>query len=157
MIDKNGYRANVAIILLNKQNRVFWGQRKNRSSWQFPQGGVSVNESPLESMYRELHEEIGLRPQDVDVIASTRDWIKYDIPDNLIRNKEPVCVGQKQKWFLLRLRTTEKNIDLDASEIPEFDNWRWVGYWYPINHVVYFKQEVYREALTFFKEYISLV
>ena len=157
MIDKNGYRANVAIILLNKQNRVFWGQRKNRSSWQFPQGGVSVNESPLESMYRELHEEIGLRPQDVDVIASTRDWIKYDIPDNLIRNKEPVCVGQKQKWFLLRLRTTEKNIDLEASEIPEFDNWRWVGYWYPINHVVYFKQEVYREALTFFKEYISSV
>ena len=157
MIDKNGYRANVAIILLNKQNRLFWGQRKNRSSWQFPQGGVSVNESPLESMYRELHEEIGLRPQDVDVIASTRDWIKYDIPDNLIRNKEPVCVGQKQKWFLLRLRTTEKNIDLDASEIPEFDNWRWVGYWYPINHVVYFKQEVYREALTFFKEYISSV
>ena len=99
MIDKSGYRTNVAIILLNEQNRVFWGRRKNRSSWQFPQGGVSVNESPLESMYRELHEEIGLRPQDVEVIASTRDWIKYDIPDNLIKNKEPVCIGQKQKWF----------------------------------------------------------
>mgnify|MGYP000527507906 FL=1 len=155
MIDKSGYRTNVAIILLNKQNRVFWGQRKNRSSWQFPQGGVSVNESPLESMYRELHEEIGLRPQDVEVIASTRDWIKYDIPDNLIKNKEPVCIGQKQKWFLLRLKTTEKNIDLEASEVPEFDNWRWVNYWYPINHVVYFKQEVYQKALIFFKEYIS--
>lgn len=155
MIDKSGYRANVAIILLNKQNRVFWGQRKNRSSWQFPQGGVSVDESPLQAMYRELHEEIGLRPQDVEVVASTRDWFKYEIPDNLVRKKEPVCIGQKQKWFLLRLKTSERNIDLDASETPEFDNWRWVGYWYPINHVVYFKQEVYRRALTFFKEHIS--
>ncbi|MGQ4002099.1 RNA pyrophosphohydrolase [Francisellaceae bacterium CB299] len=156
MIDKSGYRANVAIILLNKQNRVFWGQRKNRNSWQFPQGGVSQNESPLESMYRELHEEIGLRPQDVEVIASTRDWIKYEIPDHLVRKKEPVCIGQKQKWFLLRLKTSEKNIDLEASdETPEFDNWRWVNYWYPINHVVNFKQEVYRKALTFFKEYIA--
>ena len=156
MIDKSGYRANVAIILLNKQNRVFWGQRRNRSSWQFPQGGVSVNESPLQAMYRELHEEIGLRPQDVEVIASTRDWFKYEIPDSLVRKKEPVCIGQKQKWFLLRLKTSEKNIDLEASdEIPEFDNWRWVNYWYPINHVVYFKQEIYRRALTFFKEYIS--
>ncbi len=155
MIDKSGYRANVAIILLNKQNRVFWGQRKNRSSWQFPQGGVSVDESPLQAMYRELHEEIGLRPQDVEVVASTRDWFKYEIPDNLVRKKEPVCIGQKQKWFLLRLKTSERNIDLDASETPEFDNWRWVGYWYPINHVVYFKQEVYRRALTFFKEHIN--
>lgn len=154
MIDENGYRANVAIILLNKQNRVFWAKRRNRNSWQFPQGGVSKGESPLQSMYRELHEEIGLRPQDVEVIGSTRNWIKYNIPDNLIRNKEPVCIGQKQKWFLLQLKTTEKNIDLDASETPEFDNWRWVNYWYPINHVVNFKQEVYREALTFFKESI---
>lgn len=155
MIDKNGYRANVAIILLNKQNRVFWGQRKNRASWQFPQGGVSVGETPLQAMYRELHEEIGLRPQDVEVIASTRDWVKYNIPDNLVRKKEPVCIGQKQKWFLLRLKTSENNIDLEVNDFPEFDNWRWVSYWYPINHVVYFKQEVYRKALTYFKEYLQ--
>ena len=73
-----------------------------------------------------------------------------------MRKKEPVCIGQKQKWFLLRLKTSEKNIDLEASdETPEFDNWRWVNYWYPINHVVNFKQEVYRKALTFFKGYIG--
>ncbi|MCL4113119.1 UNVERIFIED_CONTAM: hypothetical protein GTU68_044213 [Idotea baltica] len=154
MIDKNGYRANVAIILINKQNRVFWAKRRNRTSWQFPQGGVSKGESPLQSMYRELHEEIGLRPHDVEVIGSTRNWIKYNIPDNLVRNKEPICIGQKQKWFLLRLKTVERNIDLEATDSPEFDNWRWVNYWYPINHVVNFKQEVYREALTYFKGFL---
>lgn len=155
MIDKNGYRANVAIILLNKQNRVFWGQRKNRTSWQFPQGGVSAGETPLQAMYRELHEEVGLRPQDVEVLASTQDWIKYEIPTNLVRNKEPVCIGQKQKWFLIKLVTSENNIDLEANDSPEFDNWRWVNYWYPINHVVEFKREVYRKALTYFKSYIE--
>ncbi|ABI83444.1 RNA pyrophosphohydrolase [Francisella tularensis] len=155
MIDKSGYRANVAIVLLNKQNRVFWGQRRNRTSWQFPQGGVATGETPLQAMYRELHEEIGLRPQDVEVIASTRDWYKYDIPDSLVRTKEPICIGQKQKWFLLKLKSPESYIDLDANDSPEFDNWRWVSYWYPINHVVYFKQEVYRKALTYFKEYIA--
>ena len=154
MIDKSGYRANVAIVLLNRQNRVFWGQRRNRASWQFPQGRVSSGETPLQAMYRELHEEVGLRPQDVEVIASTRDWYKYDIPDSLLRGKEPVCVGQKQKWFLLRLKSSENNIDLEANDSPEFDNWRWVSYWYPINHVVYFKQDVYRKALTYFKEFI---
>ncbi|AFJ43155.1 MULTISPECIES: RNA pyrophosphohydrolase [Francisella] len=155
MIDKSGYRANVAIVLLNRQNRVFWGQRKSRTSWQFPQGGVTTGETPLQAMYRELYEEVGLRPHDVEVIASTRDWFKYDIPDSLVRSKEPVCIGQKQKWFLLRLKTSESNINLEANDSPEFDNWRWVSYWYPINHVVYFKQDVYRKALTYFKEYIN--
>ncbi|GAB4224835.1 MAG: RNA pyrophosphohydrolase [Francisella sp.] len=155
MIDKNGYRANVAIVLLNKHNRVFWGQRKNKMSWQFPQGGIVTGENPLQAMYRELYEEIGLRPYDVEVIASTREWLKYNIPDNLIRNKDPVCIGQKQKWFLLRLKTSEHNINLETNNLPEFDNWRWVSYWYPINHVVYFKKEVYRKALTYFKEYIK--
>ncbi|AIT09392.1 RNA pyrophosphohydrolase [Candidatus Francisella endociliophora] len=155
MIDKNGYRANVAIILLNKQNRVFWGQRKNRSSWQFPQGGVSVGETPLQAMYRELHEEVGLRPHDVEVVGSTRDWYQYNIPDSLIRSRGPLCIGQRQKWFLLRLKASESNIDLEANDSPEFDNWRWVSYWYPINHVVDFKRDVYRRALTFFKEFIE--
>ncbi|MFV9930843.1 MAG: RNA pyrophosphohydrolase [Francisella endosymbiont of Hyalomma asiaticum] len=155
MIDKSGYRANIAIVLLNKQNRVFWGQRRNRTFWQFPQGGVVGGETPLQAMYRELHEEIGLRPQDVEVIASTRDWYKYNIPDSLVRTREPVCIGQKQKWFLLRLTSPESNIDLDVNDSPEFDNWRWVSYWYPINHVVYFKQEVYRKALTYFKDYLE--
>jgi putative (di)nucleoside polyphosphate hydrolase len=105
-------------------------------------------------MYRELHEEVGLRPHDVEVLASTRDWLSYNIPETLVRNKEPVCIGQKQKWFLLRLKCAETYIDLEANDSPEFDNWRWVSYWYPINHVVHFKQEVYRKALTCFKDYL---
>ncbi|APC96644.1 RNA pyrophosphohydrolase [Francisella frigiditurris] len=155
MIDKDGYRANVAIVLLNSRNRLFWGQRKNRTSWQFPQGGVNPNETPLQAMYRELYEEVGLRPHDVEVVASTRDWFIYDIPESLVRKNSPCCIGQKQKWFLLKLKTSENNIDLEANATPEFDNWRWVSYWYPINHVVYFKQEVYKKALTYFKDYIE--
>lgn len=155
MIDNQGYRANVAIALLNSRNKIFWGQRRNRSSWQFPQGGINKGESALEAMYRELYEEIGLRPQDVEVISSTREWFKYDIPDALIRKKEPVCYGQKQKWFLLRLKSCESNINLSTNETPEFENWRWVNYWYPLNHVVNFKQDVYKRALTYFKEYIE--
>lgn len=155
MIDKDGYRANVAIVLLNSRNRLFWGQRKNRTSWQFPQGGVNPSETPLQAMYRELYEEVGLRPHDVEVVASTRDWFVYDIPESLVRKNSPCCIGQKQKWFLLKLKTSENNIDLEANATPEFDNWRWVSYWYPINHVVYFKQEVYKKALTYFKDYIE--
>ncbi|MFC4893064.1 RNA pyrophosphohydrolase [Pseudofrancisella aestuarii] len=155
MIDKDGYRANVAIVLLNSRNRLFWGQRKNRTSWQFPQGGVNPNETPLQAMYRELYEEVGLRPHDVEVVASTRDWFVYDIPESLVRKNKPCCIGQKQKWFLLKLKSSDQNIDLEANETPEFDNWRWVSYWYPINHVVYFKQDVYKKALTYFKDYIE--
>ena len=155
MIDKNGYRVNVAIALLNNRNRLFWGQRKNKTSWQFPQGGMNKDESPIQAMYRELYEEVGLRPQDVEVIASTQDWYKYDIPNSLIRKKEPICIGQKQKWFLLRLKSCESRIDLDiGAEEAEFDNWRWVSYWYPIKHVVHFKQEVYEKALSYFKCYL---
>jgi len=154
MIDKDGYRANVAIALLNSRNRLFWGQRLNRSSWQFPQGGISEGEPPLQAMYRELYEEIGLRPDDVEVLASTQEWFKYDIPKGLLRSTTPICLGQKQKWFLLRLTSSENAINLEANKKPEFDNWRWVNYWYPINHVVNFKQDVYRRALTHFKDYI---
>ena len=156
MIDNNGYRANVAIALINQSKRVFWAQRKNRTSWQFPQGGVSEGETAIEAMYRELYEEIGLRPHDVEVVASTRDWYKYDIPEELLRSKTPKCIGQKQKWFLLRLISSESNIDLEASDTPEFGNWRWVNYWYPIKHVVDFKQDVYRNSLTYFKDFINI-
>ena len=150
VIDEEGFRANVAIIILNHRNKVLWAQRINQSSWQFPQGGLNLGETPIEAMYRELKEEVGLIPHDVEVLAATQNWLYYRLPRFLIRRHCPLCIGQKQKWFLLKLITLDTSIDLKNNNNPEFDNWRWVNYWYPINKVVPFKRHVYYQALTYF-------
>ena len=99
-------------------------------------------------MYRELWEEIGLKPEDVEIIASTASWLRYKLPKRMVRrHAQPICIGQKQKWFLLRLVSSEQALRLDASHKPEFEDWKWVDYWYPIDNVVYFKKRVYRCAL----------
>lgn len=148
MIDFDGYRANVGIILSNPEGQVLWARRMGQDAWQFPQGGIDPDEEPEQAMYRELWEEIGLQPDDVDVIAATPSWLRYKLPQRLVRHKsQPVCIGQKQKWFLLRLTSEEQRLNLQASGKPEFEDWRWVNYWYPIEHVVYFKKRVYRCAL----------
>ena len=148
MIDGEGYRANVGIIILNSQNsKVFWGRRIRQKSWQFPQGGLNLGDTALSAMYRELHEEVGLRPQDIEVLAVTKGWFKYRLPATLLRNKDPLYVGQKQKWFLLRLRAPDSAVDLNSTNSPEFDAWRWVDYWYPLNQVIAFKRHVYRKSL----------
>ncbi len=149
VIDKEGFRPNVGIVICNDSDEVLWGRRVNgRDSWQFPQGGVHRGESPEEAMYRELHEEVGLPPEAVKIIGRTSGWLRYRLPKKFIRRTEsPVCVGQKQVWFLLRLQAPEASICLDAHDDPEFDDWRWVSYWYPVHAVVDFKRDVYRQAL----------
>jgi putative (di)nucleoside polyphosphate hydrolase len=148
VIDGEGYRANVGIILLNPQSsRVLWGRRIRQKSWQFPQGGLNEGDTTLSAMYRELHEEIGLRPQDIEVLAVTKGWFRYRLPPNLLKNKNPLYIGQKQKWYLLRLCVPEARINLNATHSPEFDAWRWVDYWYPLNQVISFKRHVYRKAM----------
>lgn len=142
-----GYRANIAIVLVNCRGKLFWGRRIGQKSWQFPQGGVKPGETALYAMYRELYEEVGLRPMDVEVVAATPGWLKYRLPAHLIRATEPVCVGQKQKWFLLRLVSEDCAIKLDSVDTPEFDHWRWVSYWFPLSKVIQFKKYVYRRGL----------
>ncbi|MCP4042232.1 MAG: RNA pyrophosphohydrolase [Gammaproteobacteria bacterium] len=148
MIDSKGYRPNVGIILSNSSGRVFWGRRVGQNAWQFPQGGIQPNETPMDAMYRELYEEIGLLPQHVDIRGCTQGWLRYRLPRRFIRRHcNPICIGQKQIWYILRFIGTEADVRLDLSEKPEFDNWRWVHYWYPISKVVFFKRSVYRRAL----------
>ena len=102
MIDENGFRPNVGIILSNSDGKVFWGKRIGQRSWQFPQGGINEGETPLEAMFRELEEEVGLREEHVEVVGFTDDWLKYRLPKHLIRRRStPTCIGQKQLWFLL--------------------------------------------------------
>ena len=147
-IDEDGYRANVGIILANDEGRLFWAGRAGRTGWQFPQGGIRPDETPEEAMLRELEEEIGLGPDDVEIVGSTQGWLRYRLPSRFVRrNSTPVCIGQKQVWFLLRLRSPMARFRFDATETPEFDRWRWVDYWHPLREVIYFKRNVYRRAL----------
>lgn len=155
MIDSEGYRLNVGIILCNDEGRVFWARRAGMRSWQFPQGGIKFNEDPEAAMHRELYEEVGLQSHHVQVIARTRDWLRYELPERFIRkHSQPLCIGQKQFWFILRLIGSESNICLTCCDKPEFDAWCWVDYWQPLSDVVYFKREVYRQALQELGKYL---
>jgi len=148
MIDLEGYRANVGIMLSNELGQLFWARRLGNDGWQFPQGGILRDESPKQALFRELKEEVGLEAHEVEIINSTRDWIRYDLPKNLQRAcSKPVCIGQKQIWFLLKLVSSEKNIKLDCSEKPEFDNWCWIEPQQAAEQVVDFKKNVYRQAI----------
>ncbi len=149
MIDPDGYRPNVGIILINRSDQVFWARRVRRDGWQFPQGGMNSDETPIEAMYRELHEETGLRPESVEIMGSTAGWLRYRLPQRHLRSNERLpCIGQKQVWFLLRLVGQEEAVKLDCCDRPEFDLWRWVDFWYPLRHVVHFKRRVYARALS---------
>lgn len=148
MIDSKGFRANVGIILRNSEGKVFWARRLGQKTWQFPQGGINKNETPLEAMYRELYEETGLLPEHVDVIGQTDDWLRYRIPEHLQRRRsKPLCIGQKQIWFFLRMIGRDSDFNLTCSDTPEFDCWRWVDYKIPLSEIIGFKRNVYREAL----------
>ncbi len=148
MIDTDGFRANVGIVICNKMGQVFWARRYGQHSWQFPQGGIDEGETVEQAMYRELNEEVGLTPKDVSIMNVTRNWVRYKLPKRLIRQgSNPVCIGQKQKWFLLQLDCHEKEVDVLKTGPPDFDDWRWVSYWYPIRNVVSFKRDVYRRVM----------
>lgn len=137
---------------MNQQGDVFWGRRVGQNAWQFPQGGICRDETPEQAMFRELHEEVGLMPEDVKILAVTPRWLRYRLPAPLVRqNVSPVCIGQKQKWFLLQLLTDDKRINLNQNSKPEFDSWRWVNYWYPMQSVINFKRRVYEKALRYFE------
>lgn len=148
MLDRDGFRPNVGIILLNQKSQVFWGKRIRTHSWQFPQGGIDRGENPEQAMFRELHEEVGLHPQHVHVLARTRDWLRYEVPDRFIRrDARGHYKGQKQIWFLLQLVGHDWDLNLRATDHPEFDAWRWNDYWVPLDVVVEFKRGVYEMAL----------
>lgn len=147
VIDANGYRLNVGIILANSEGKVFLGKRINQNAWQFPQGGLDDQENINETVLRELLEEVGLERDKVEIVGHTRQWLKYKLPKKLIRSTKPTCIGQKQKWFLLRLTGQDSDIRLNMSVKPEFDDWEWVNYWFALSQVIHFKREVYRRAL----------
>ncbi len=148
-IDEQGFRANVGIILTDGDGRVLIAGRRGRGGWQFPQGGVRRNETTEAAMYRELREEVGLGRTDVALVGQTQGWLRYRLPARYIRRERtPVCIGQKQQWFLLQLVSPPDCLRFDLTDAPEFDRCRWVDYWRPVKEVIYFKRQVYVQALT---------
>ncbi len=148
MIDRDGYRPNVAIVLCNAKNEVFWGKRIKEHAWQFPQGGIKMGESPEDAMYRELEEETGLLREHVKILGRTKGWLHYHVPSHWIKREwRGTYKGQKQIWYLLRLVGRDHDIRLRASTHPEFDAWRWHDYWVPLENVIEFKRDVYKQAL----------
>src|SRR5204862_7889364 len=127
MLDKEGFRPNVGIILANQRNEVFWGKRVHQHAWQFPQGGIKHGETPLQAMFRELEEEIGLQRDHVRILGRTRDWLRYEVPEKWSRRgcengSETASTapgggyrGQKQIWFLLRMVGRDCDVKLRAS------------------------------------------
>ena len=147
-IDGEGHRLNVGIVLINSIKEVFIASRIRTGGWQMPQGGISLGEVYEEAMYRELFEEIGISKENVEIIGATKHWLYYDLPEKYIKyNQIPLVIGQKQKWFLLKLLDDNCNIDLNSSKSPEFDNYCWVDYWKVKDMVINFKKKVYNDAL----------
>ncbi len=174
MIDADGYRPNVGIVVANRLGQVLWARRVGgHDAWQFPQGGMQQGEKPEQALFRELEEEVGLKAVDVKVLACTDGWLRYQLPVHMRRDhrrssadhsngaavsrkrggkdgrREPVAFkGQKQKWFLLEMiADNDELIRFDRCAKPEFDGFEWVSYWYPVNKVIDFKRDVYRRAL----------
>ncbi len=148
LIDRDGFRANVGIVLMDDAGQLFLGRRSGGRGWQFPQGGMAPGETAEDALFRELHEEIGLTDRDVAVVARTANWLRYRLPRRYVRRDSlPLCIGQKQRWFLLRLTRQPVEFRFDTTGTPEFDRWRWVDYWQPVREVIYFKRPVYVRAL----------
>jgi len=154
MIDIDGYRPNVGIILLGNNGKVFFAKRYQDNGWQFPQGGINSDETSEEAMYRELYEEIGLKPKHVELLGSTPGWLRYKLPKKFQRkHSKPLCIGQKQVWYLLKFKGKDSVLSLNHTDSPEFDDWKWVHFWYPVKKVVNFKKGVYIKALRLLEPY----
>ena len=149
MIDAQGYRANVGIVLADAGGRVLLAQRIADGGWQFPQGGIDADETPEQALFRELREEVGLVAQDVELVGGTAGWLRYRLPRRHQRSRGGRrCIGQKQRWFLLRFLGGDAQLRVDGGREPEFAAWRWVDYWQPLDEVIAFKRAVYESALT---------
>jgi len=154
---EDGYRLNVGLIIANNQGKLLLCKRKGMNSWQFPQGGIDYAENPLSAAKRELFEEVGIKPSSTKLIASLDEWLKYDVPKKSRRKRflNKKFKGQKQKWFLFRL-IKDDQISFENDPDNEFDDYKWVSYWYPLSVIISFKENVYFEALNKLKYHFCI-
>ena len=157
LIFDDGFRANVGIVIFNQKLQVFFAKRRYQSGWQYPQGGIQLGESPKKAMFRELLEETGLDKRSVEIIYVSDHWYDYRIPKKSIRKATngTTVIGQRQKWFLLKLKGQSSNISLSPSPEKEFDSWKWIAPDLSIKQVIGFKQDVYKKVISEFMPFID--
>lgn len=151
------YRKNVGLVLINAEGLIFAGQRIDNPghAWQMPQGGIDAGERPKEAALRELQEETGVRPELVEKLAKTEDWLVYDLPEELIGTIwGGKYRGQKQKWFLFRFLGQDSDVNI-ATEHPEFSVWRWMEPAELVEKIVPFKRAVYEQVFDSFAEHLK--
>ena len=159
------YRPNVGIIIFNRDGKIMWCKRKQGDGWQFPQGGIDRGESPLEALYRETYEEVGLKKHQVKIVRENERWIGYDVPKDRVPKyfsfKNRRFKGQTQKWFLAEFLGNNEDINLSVHSQIEFSEWTWSSYWHPITGGIEFKRDAYRKALNdlfpYYLDYLNKV
>ena len=151
MVDKDGYRPNVGIVICNARNEVFWGKRVRQNSWQFPQGGINRDEPPRSAAARELLEETGLGDERIEWVAELDEWLAYTFP----AEHSGRHLGQIQRWFLVRT-VGDAEPDLDAAADDEFRSWRWAEPEAYLDRVVDFKGAVYLRVIDWLRSELDL-
>ncbi len=148
-------RNGVGVIVLNNENKVFVGKRKDNpvDRWQMPQGGVDIGESYLSAMKRELYEETSIK--NIEILKEINGFFEYELPKNLVgiiwKGK---FRGQKQKWFITRFIGNENEINLQTKN-PEFIEWKWIIPDELPKTIVDFKKKMYVELLEILKDFID--
>lgn len=155
MTESLGYRPCVGMMVFNRSSQIFVAKRLDNPSdaWQMPQGGIDEGEAPREAAFRELSEEIGTA--NVEVVAETDDWLRYDLPKELMGKLwKGRFRGQEQKWFLMRFSGQDSEIDLNTHK-PEFSNWKWADVSAVPSLIVPFKRDLYRELVRRFQHLVE--
>ncbi len=148
-------RIGVGAVVLNNNNQIFVGKRKDNpvDKWQMPQGGVNLNEDYLDAMRRELSEETSIK--NIEVLKVLDEWLEYELPKNLLgiiwKGK---FRGQRQKWYIVRFTGQESEINLETKH-PEFIEWKWIEMNELPNIIVDFKKDVYKKILVELKKFID--
>lgn len=151
---KLDYRLGVGLVIINKNKQIFVGKRIDSKTWQMPQGGIDPGETPSKAAIREMKEEIGC--DGGKIIAEAKNWYCYDLPKKAIPKLwGGKYKGQKQKWFLIELTSSEEEIDLSNSEYPEFEAWKWVTREELIRLIVKFKKKLYISVVREFKHFLT--
>ncbi len=151
------YRSCVGVMLVNRQGKVFVGQRidTKTAAWQMPQGGVDAGESPQAAAIRELGEETGVTADLIRVEADTGDWLTYDLPHDLVpRLWKGRFRGQRQMWFLMRFLGNDDQIEIETDH-PEFSDWRWIEPSELAANIVPFKRQIYETVVSAFADRLA--
>ncbi|MDC0864981.1 RNA pyrophosphohydrolase [Rickettsiaceae bacterium] len=148
------FRQGVGMMIINQSNKVFVGKRLDSEAWQMPQGGIDLGETPSSAALREMEEEIGSNKG--TVIAESKNWYSYRIPDFLIPKlwSGKYC-GQRQKWFLIKFTGSDKDINIQTKH-PEFKEWQWMDFDQLLTNIIPFKLKLYTEVVKEFKPLLKI-